>query len=221
MIKYNILLQRTVKRVTLVAKESKCLATHTTAELKRYIHDNCASVKGRPTIAVKRNYKMKKIIAIVILTTFFSCTPYQRMFLAPANLSTFIDDSCDVNVISHLKQVIDTTEFWWRIHDPAILLEDVRPDPSCEYHSKKLISPLHKDSTIWLLTIRPVQVGKDEITLGNLYTFNPNQDSIFIFERRVKKYSQNDDFESGKYLVFTYYVEDDTTTVVKTGSRMY
>jgi len=164
---------------------------------------------------------MKKIFVIVLQTTFFACTPYQRMFLAPANFSTFQDDSCDVNVISHLKQVIDTTEFWWRIHDHAILLEDVGADPRCEYYSKELFSPLHKDSTIWLLTIRPVQVGKDVITLGNLYTFNPNQDSIFIFERRVKEYSQNDEFESGKYLVFTYYIEDDTTTIVKIGSRMY
>ena len=167
------------------------------------------------------NHQMKKVFALVILTSILACTPYQRMFLTPANLSTFLDDSCDVNVVSHLKQVIDTTEFWWKILDPAILLEDVKTDPTCKYYSKEIFSPLHKDSTIWLLTIRPVQVGKDEIILGNLYTFNPNQDSIFIFERRVKEYSQNDDFESGKYLVFTYYVEDDTTTIVKTGSRMY
>ena len=71
------------------------------------------------------------------------------------------------------------------------------------------------------MTIRPVQVGHDLIILGNLYTLNPNQDSIFIFERRVKEYSQNDDFESGKYVVFTYYIENDTTTIIRTGTRKY
>ncbi len=164
---------------------------------------------------------MKKVFVFVILTAILACTPYQRMFLTPVNLSIFIDDNCDVNVVSHLKQVIDTTEFWWKIQDLTILLEDDRIDPTCEYYSKQLFSPLREDSTISLLTIRPVQVRKDEIILGNLYTFIPNQDSIFIFERRVKEYTQYEDFERGKYMVFTYYVENDTTTIVRIGSRMY
>ena len=185
------------------------------------MNSKLASVSLSPIFAFIPYHLMKKVFALVILTTIYACTPYQRMFLTPANLSTFLDDSCDVNVVSHLKQVIDTTELWWKIHDPTILLEAAESEPSCEYYSKELFFPLHKDSTIWLLTIRPIQVGKDEIILGNLYTFNPNQDSLFVFERRVKEYSQSDDFESGKYLVFTYYVEDDSTTVVKTGSRMY
>ncbi len=164
---------------------------------------------------------MRKVLTLIILTSILSCTPFQRMFISPANLSTFRQDSCDVNVLSHLKQVIDTTEFWWKVQDPTTLLEVVETDPICEYYAKKFLSPLHKDSTIWVLTIRPVQVGKNEIILGNLYTLEPNQDSGFVFLRRVKEYSQYDDFERGKYLVFTYYLEEDSTTIVKTGSRIY
>ena len=164
---------------------------------------------------------MKNLFALFIFTTMLACTPYQRMFLTPTSRTSFLEDSCDIEVISHLKEVIDTTELWWSIHNPKILLEAAQTGLPCEYYSKELYSPLRKDSAIWLLTIRPVQVGKDEIILGNLYTFKPNQDSVFVFERRVKQYSQREIFESGKYFVLTYYVENGTTTIVKTGSRMY
>jgi hypothetical protein len=164
---------------------------------------------------------MKKVFALIILTSLISCSPYQRMFLSSANRSTFVEDSCDVTVLRQLKQVTDTNEDWWKVQDPATLLGDVETDPACEYYSKKFLAPLHKDSTIWVMTIRPVQVGKKEIILGNLYTLKPNQDSGFVFLRRVKEYSQYENFERGKYVVFTYYLEDDSTSVVKLGSRIY
>ena len=145
---------------------------------------------------------MKKIIAIAILTLIFSCTPYQRMFLSPANLNNFLEDSCDVLVINQLKQVLDTIEYNKTL-DQISLLEDLIEESECVYYSNRFYPPLNKDSAIWLMTIRPVQVGKDEIILGNLYTFDPNQDSTFTFQRRVKEYSQMEDFESGKYVVFT------------------
>ena len=163
---------------------------------------------------------MKKIIAIAILTLIFSCTPYQRMFLSPANLNNFLEDSCDVLVINQLKQVLDTIEYNKTL-DQISLLEDLIEESECVYYSNRFYPPLNKDSAIWLMTIRPVQVGKDEIILGNLYTFDPNQDSTFTFQRRVKEYSQMEDFESGKYVVFTYFVENDTTTIIKAGTRRY
>ena len=72
-----------------------------------------------------------------------------------------------------------------------------------------------------LMTIRQVLVGEDEIVIGNLFTFDLNQDSTFIFQRRVKEYSQMEEFESGKYVVFTYFVENDSTTIIKAGTRRY
>ncbi len=163
---------------------------------------------------------MKKIIALGLLSTIMACSPYQKMFLSPANYSVFLENSCDLQLISHLKQIIDTTEYW-ECNDPSIFLKEVKKDSSCTYYSKELFPPLHKDSAIWLRTIRPVRIGQDELILGNLYTFIPNQDSIFILTRRVKEYTQNEDFESGTYMGFTYYIHDDSTTVIKTGTRKY
>ena len=71
------------------------------------------------------------------------------------------------------------------------------------------------------MTIRPATIGKNEIILGNLYTFYPKQDSTFIYLRRVKEYSQMKEFESGKYMVFTYFVKNETTTIVKKGISIY
>jgi len=102
-----------------------------------------------------------------------------------------------------------------------LLLGDLIEESECVYYSYRLYPPLNKDSAIWVMTIRPVLVGKDEIILGNLFTFDPNQDSTFIYQRRVKEYSQMEDFESGKYVVFTYFVENDTTTIIKAGKRRY
>ena len=163
---------------------------------------------------------MKNIITITILVSIFSCTPYQRMFLSPANLNNFLEDSCDVLVINHLKQILETIEYDKTL-DQTLLLEDLIKDSECEYYANRFYPQLHKDSAIWLLTIRPARVGVDEIILGNLYTFDPNQDSTFIFQRRVKEYSQMEEFESGKYVVFTYFVENDSTTIVKAGTRRY
>jgi hypothetical protein len=163
---------------------------------------------------------MKKIIAIVISISIFSCSPYQRMFLSPANLNSVLEDSCDMLTITSLKQLLDTIEFDNTTKQNE-LLEDLINDPECKHYTYKLFPPKPEDSTIWLTTIRPVLIGKDEIILGNLYTFKPNQDSIFIFQRRMKEYSQKADFESGKYVVFTYFVENDTTTIIKVGTRMF
>jgi hypothetical protein len=102
-----------------------------------------------------------------------------------------------------------------------VLLENLINDSKCEYYAYKFIPPYPNNSAIWLTTIRPATIGKNEIILGNIYTFDPDQDSTFIFKRRIKEYSQKTDFESGKYVVFTYFIENDTTTIVKLGTRKF
>ncbi len=163
---------------------------------------------------------MKKIVTIGLLSALLSCSPYQRLFLNPAHLDSFLENSCDVQVIHQLKNVLDTTQYW-TYDDPDILLRHLYTDTTCQYHLQKIFYPVEKDSAVWFLTIRTVHVGKDDIILGNLYTFQPNQDTLLSFERRVRKYSQTDEFESGKYVGFTYYMKDDSTSVVKTGTRIF
>ena len=162
---------------------------------------------------------MKKIIAITILTSIFSCTPYQKLILIPANRNNILKDNCDVLVINQLRQSLDTIEYNKTL-DQTRLIEDIIAESECEYYTNKFYPP-REDSSIWLLTIRPVIVGKDEIILGNLFTFYPKQDSTFTFQRRVKEYSQKVEFESGKYVVFTYFVENDSTTMIKVGKRKF
>jgi hypothetical protein len=163
---------------------------------------------------------MKKIVALCLLTTLLSCTPYQKLFLVPSNLHPFLDNSCDVDVVLRLQQVLDTTEYW-KLDDPDLLLDHIADDTACTYFLKKIYHPAEEDSAIWLLTIRPEQVGKDEIILGNLYTFHPYSDTAVVFERRVKEYSQTKDFERGKYVGFTYYIENDSISTIKTGTRVF
>ena len=163
---------------------------------------------------------MKKTIAVAVFISFFSCTPYQRLFLSPANLNTVLEDSCDVIVISRLIQMLDTIQYDSTINQ-HYLLENLIEDVNCEYYAYKFFPSHPNDSAIWLTTIRPTIVGNDEIILGNIYTFDPNQDSTFIFKRRIKEYSQKTDFESGNYVVFTYFIENDTTTIVKLGKRIF
>ena len=163
---------------------------------------------------------MKQVIAIALLITIVSCSPYHRMFLNPANRVSLLADSCDLVLITSLKQSLDTIEYVNTINQ-NMTLEDLIKDSECEYYAYKFYPYPHKDSSIWLTTIRPVVIGKDEIILGNLYTFEPDQDSTFIFQRRVKEYSQKVEFESGKYVVFTYFVENDSTTMIKVGKRKF
>ena len=163
---------------------------------------------------------MKKVIAIVVFISFVSCTPYQRLFLNPVNLHRVLQDSCDVSVITRLKQILDTTGTDTHINK-NLLLEDLINDSECDYYAYKFYPPHPDDPDIWLTTIRPVLVGKNEIILGNIYTFEPDQDSTFIFKRRMKEYSQKTDFERGKYVIFTYFIENDTTTIVKIGTRKF
>ena len=163
---------------------------------------------------------LKKIIAIAILFSIFSCTPYHRMLINPVNLNNFLEDSCDVLVVNHLKQILDTIEYDKTL-DQTLLLEDFIKDSECEYYTNRIYPPFHKNSSIKLMTIRQVLVGEDEIVVGNLFTFDLNQDSTFIFQRRVKEYSQMEEFESGKYVVFTYFVKNDSTTIIKAGTRRY
>lgn len=164
--------------------------------------------------------RMKKIMTIGLLSALLSCTPYQRLFINPAHLDSFLENSCDVEVIHQLKTVLDSTAYW-TYEDPNVLLEHVDMDPACQYHLQRIFHPLEKDSAVWFLTIRTVQLGKDDIVLGNLYTFRPDQETLLSFERRVKQYTQTGEFESGKYVGFTYYVKDDSTSVVKTGTRIF
>jgi hypothetical protein len=163
---------------------------------------------------------MKKIIALALFISFFACTPYQRLFLSPANRHSVLEDSCDVIIITRLQQMLDTIQYD-SIISQYHLFDNLIKDTDCEYYAYKLFPPHPNDSAIWLTTIRPAIVGKNEIILGNLYTFDPNQDSTFIFKRRIKEYSQKKDFESGNYVVFTYFIENDSTTIVKLGTRMF
>lgn len=161
---------------------------------------------------------MKQIILITVLASVFSCTPYQRLILMPANRNEILTDSCDLSVIYKLSQALDTIGSDESLEQTG-LLDAIISESECEYFAHKLYPP-GEDSTLWLLTIRPVTSGKDEIILGNLYTLHPKTDSSYIFQRRVKVYSQMKDFESGKYIVFTYTVLGDTTTMVKSGASI-
>ena len=69
--------------------------------------------------------------------------------------------------------------------------------------------------------IGAVSVGKDEIIVGSLYKLFPGNESDLVFERRIKEYTQKSEFESGKYLGLTYYIENDTTMIVKLGTGKY
>lgn len=162
---------------------------------------------------------MKKIFAFTLLGMIFSCTPYQKLMLNPAHRNSMLHDRCDVLLIDELRHSLDTI-------DPdqtsvqSGLLEEITGEFDCEYYTARFYPP-REDSTLWFLTIRPVVVDEDEIILGNLYTFYPGGDSTFMFQRRVKAYSQMKEFESGKYVVFNYFAESDTTFAVKIGKRKF
>lgn len=162
---------------------------------------------------------MKKIIAITILALIFSCTPYQKLILIPASRNSILKDSCDILVINQLRRSLDTIKYYETL-DQTRVLDEIVSDIEYNYYENKFYPP-REDSTIWLMTIRPAIVGKDEIILGSLYTFYLEQDSTFIFQRRVKEYSQMKEFESGKYMVFTYFVDNDTTIIIKTGTGSF
>jgi hypothetical protein len=116
--------------------------------------------------------------------------------------------------------MIDTTSNLAH-QDPDFLMGDIESDTCCEYYAKELFLPPDNDSAIWLRTIRPVKVGRADIIIGNLYTLYPNNDTSIIFERRIKEYSQIDNFEGGKYIGFTYFLHNDTTTIIKLGTKYY
>lgn len=162
---------------------------------------------------------MKKIIAITILTSILSCTPYQKLIFFPADRNAILMDSCDVSVLNRLRQSFDTIDFN-RPVDQTGLMEKIIEESGCDYYATEFFPP-RGDSTLWLMTIRPVTVDQDEIILGNLYTFHPRRDSTFVFQRRVKEYTQMKEFESGKYMVFTYFADNDTTVIVKVGARSF
>ena len=134
--------------------------------------------------------------------------------------NTFFEDSCDVHMISQLHKALDSPDNWTR-QNPAMLLDSIEMKSPCDYYAKKMFHPQQNDTAIWLLTIRPFQTSREEIILGNLYTLYPGQDSMLVLERRVKEYSQTEDFERGKYMVFTYYIKNDTTTRKHLGKRKF
>jgi hypothetical protein len=105
---------------------------------------------------------------------------------------------------------MDSTDIW-TLQNPTMLLNSIEKDSPCDYYTKKIYDPQQYDSAIWLFTIRPFQTGRGQIILGNLYTLYPGQDSMIVLERRVKEYSQTNEFERGKYIILTYYIENDTT----------
>jgi hypothetical protein len=153
---------------------------------------------------------MKKTLIIALFLSCLSCSPYVRIFLSQESRSTFLEDSCDVHMIRQLHQVLDSTDIW-TLQNPTMLLSNMVMDATCDYYTKKIYEPQENDSAIWLFTIKPFLTGKEQIILGNLYTLYPAQDSVIVLERRVKEYSQTEDFERGKYIILTYYIENDTT----------
>ena len=164
---------------------------------------------------------MKNVLTIALIFSSISCTPSQRLFFFhPAALGKVIKDTCDVYMIKHLKPILDTTDYW-TYEDPAVLLDKIDMKDTCNCSLKKIYHPKEeqKDSSVWLLTIKPYQMKRKEIIIGNLYTLH--QDSIFILERRFKPYSQEIEFEGGSYIRLTYYIENDTTTIVRMGSMKY
>jgi len=163
---------------------------------------------------------MKKIIALAILGSFAACTPYQKLFLHKQYLKSVLEDSCDAMLINSLKKILDTVECD-QIINQDLPLGEIINDSGCEFFTYQIFPPHTKDSVIWLTTIRPVVIGKDSISLGNIYTFEPEQDSSFIYQRRIKEYTQKADFESGKYMVFTYFVENDTINIIKVGKHIF
>ena len=163
---------------------------------------------------------MKKIIAAVLLSLFMACTPSQNLFFHPAAIRGILNDTCDVRMIRDLKLIHDSLGYW-PFNDTLVLPDEVVTVDSCKFHLKKYYYPPAEDSAILLLTIRPYQMGRNEVVIGSLYSLNQNQDSIFSLERRIKTYTQKDEFENGTYMRFTYYIENDTSTIVKLGSMKY
>lgn len=164
---------------------------------------------------------MKKILAVAIamVALVFSCSPVQKLVVLPANRNEILTDSCDISVMNQLRVSLDTIGYD-HTEDQTRRLEAILNASDCRYYASEFYPP-REDSSVWLLTIRPVMLGKEELILGNLYTFYPQQDSSIFFQRRIKEYSQTKEFESGKYVVFTYYIEEDTTTIVKKGIGLY
>ena len=161
---------------------------------------------------------MKKILTIVVVLSFVSCRPYTQIFLSQESRTTFLEDSCDVYMISQLKYALDSIDYL-TLQNPTMLLNSIEMGSPCDYYSRKMFHPQQGDTTIWLLTIRPFNTRNEEIILGNLYTLYPNQDSVLVLERRVKEYSQTKEFERGDYMILTYYIENDTTTRIHLGKR--
>jgi hypothetical protein len=150
-----------------------------------------------------------KFLLAVMTGLLVSCSPYQRLTMNPSNLSQFLKDTCDLNLIKDLDQTTDN-----------LVHEDSETSP-CYFYSKQFLNSLEEDSIRWFLTIKPVQVGKKETVVGSLYTLPLQIDSAFVFERRIKEYSQKSEFEGGKYMGFTYYIENDSTSIIKLGTREY
>ena len=163
---------------------------------------------------------MKKIFFAGLMVLIVSCSPYQRMILNPANLNGVLEDSCDMLIINQLKQAMETTSYG-EVPDQNLFQVEMFSESECTYYTSKLYPPRTSDSAIWLLTIRLESVGKKEIILGNLFTIQPEKESTYTIHRRMKEYSQTEEFESGKYMVFTYFIENDSTTIVKLGKREF
>jgi hypothetical protein len=163
---------------------------------------------------------IKKFFTLAFIVTTLSCSPYQRLIVNPTHLNSVLKDSCDLLVMKQLKYVLDTNEFY-PDNQQDMDFKEMAINTDCRYDASRLYPPSIIDSAIWLMTIRPVTVGKDEIILGSLYTVDQMQDSVYVLHRRIKEYQQKKDFESGRYMVFTYFIENDSTSIVKLGRRKY
>ena len=153
--------------------------------------------------------KMIRYLLIISALFLFSCSPYQRLVLNPSNLSEFLNDSCDLRLIQAIG------------YESEISAYENENQDNCVYFTQRFMNAPEYDSSRWFLAIEPVLVGKDEIIVGNLYKIFPLNGSGLIYERRIKEYSQKKNFEGGKYMGFTYYVEDDSTKIIKLGTGKY
>lgn len=122
-------------------------------------------------------------------------------------------------MVRQVKQALDSVAYS-DIQDAAEAFDQITRNSKCDYYAN-VIYPPGDDQSVWLLTIRPIQDKGKEVILGNLYTFHYGKDSTFTYLRRVKEYSQKEEFESGKYVVFSYSVDDENTTIVKKGMGLF
>ncbi|MEZ5072349.1 MAG: hypothetical protein R2751_15650 [Bacteroidales bacterium] len=170
--------------------------------------------------ARQRGVKVFSSLAVLVLVS--ACSPFQRLLVNGDTRTEFLNDSCDITLLSHLHGELVRGEYL-EMDDPTLVFDGIPLPLACDYSQKRMFPLRPNDSTVWVYTIKPYLVGEDEILVGSLYTLYPSADpdSEFALERRVKEYSQGKDFERGKYLLLSYRIEQDSIASIKLGRKKY